>query len=138
MQKRKLKLNVLDVTIVILIICAIAALAFRETIGDLFSKPEIAVIEVTVIADRADGATDGVLSVGNTVTISSKTQLQAVVSGTDVTETEIKAVLTCNGYEKHGRFYTENGDLLDIGVRYSVRFGEATAICSLTAVEIAD
>lgn len=135
MQKRKLKLNILDVTLVILVICATVALIFRDTVNDALTKPEIILLEVTVTSDKNENS-EAILSVGNLVTLEANAHLQAVVSKSLPGDNSVNAVLTCNGYKKLGRYYTENGDLLSPGTEFAVSIGDVFAVCRVESAEI--
>ena len=130
MQKRKFKLNILDIAIVILVICAVVALSFRDTISDMFTKPDIVALQIDVSSDGSDVA-KSVLTVGNTVVFQAQTEIHAVVSESD----GVKARLNLNGYKKLGRYYTENGDPISVGDEYVIRFGDLRVDCRVEIVE---
>lgn len=135
MQKRKLKLNILDITIVAVVICAIVAVFFRDSINNIFSKPEIVLIQVQVEVEESDTAKT-VLTIANTVDFESHTKVQAVVYESETKENMVTALLTCNGYKKLGRFYTENGDLLEPGMYYDAIFGDKHVSVTVKSVDI--
>lgn len=135
MQKRKFKVNVLDVTIIIVVICAFAALFFHDTLGDIFGRPEIVELEVTVTADNSDPNAATMLATGNVVTfesVSSGNSLHAVVTSVKTEDNTVKAVLKINGYEKLGRLYTQNGDVLGEGTDYACYLGEGRLPCKVS------
>lgn len=131
MQKRKFKLNILDIAIVALIACIIVALSFRDTISDMFSKPDVVVLQIEISSDGSDVAKT-ILTSGNTVVFQAQTDIHAVVAKSDGT----KAKLNLNGYKKLGRYYTENNSQITAGEEYVIIFGDVFTNCRVETVEI--
>lgn len=140
MQKRKVKLNILDIAIFAVIICSVLVLIFRDTIGEFFGKPEIAALEVHVTSVSADNNVNDLFAVGSTVTFTPQRggkQVQAVVtSATKSFDGKAEFTLSCNGYQRLGRFYTENGEQLSQGGECSLSFGASTLDCRLQTAGI--
>ncbi|MBE6692891.1 MAG: hypothetical protein E7586_06190 [Ruminococcaceae bacterium] len=137
MEKRKLKLNVLDIAIIAVLICAVVALVFRGTVKEIFDKAEPVTLKVTVTADKENIATDEIFKLYNTVYIDGNTQLQCAVVSSDDNETETVVVLECKGYKKLGRFYTEHGDLLSNVPECTVQYNDMRIRCSIQSVDFA-
>lgn len=131
MQKRKFKLNIVDVAIVVLIACAFVALFFRDTIHDMFAKPDIVALQIEISWDEDDDEA-GVLTVGNIVVFRAQTEIHAVVSECD----GAKAKINLNGYKKLGRFYTENGSPISVGEGYVILYGDISVNCRALSVDI--
>ena len=125
MQKRKLKLNILDVVIVIAILCSVAVLVFNNTINEVFGKPEILPLTVSV-SPEGDEDIMAVFVSGESVTLEfESTKLQAVVVSSELHENGAASVkLSLNGYKKLGRYYSENGSLILSGTACVVQVGE--------------
>ncbi len=136
MQKRKFKVNILDITIVILIICAALALVFRETINDFFTKPEIKVLELTVTAEVTDDNQKALFTLGNTVDIGVDGNVKAVVRSATIADNKVTAVIACNGYKRLGRFFAENGSPLSVGTAYKLLFGSNTVVCNIKSIDL--
>ncbi len=139
MQKRKLKLNILDVVIVIAILCSVAVLVFHDTINEVFGKPEISPLTVSV---SPEGGEDTMASfgVGESVTLEfESTKLQAVVVSSELDEDgEALVKLSLNGYKKLGRYYSENGNLILSGVPCVVKAVDKEFSVILGDVEFSD
>lgn len=141
MQKRKLKLNIIDIAIVVVVLCSIAVIAFRDTIGDFFGKPDIMAIEVEFSGQMTDDAAKSSFVVGTTfgLTSDSGVNVQMIITNVDIYENgdaTIKASL--NGYKKLGRFYAENGDLLEFGNGFELSANGQELSCALDNVEFQD
>ncbi len=138
MEKRRLKLNVLDITIIAVLICAVVALVFRGTVKESFDKPELLTLRVTIATDLENEATTEIFKLYNTVYVDGNTQLQSAVVSTEEQENQLVAVLECKGYKKLGRFYTEHGDLLSNVSECTVQYGDMRVRCNIQSVEMAD
>ncbi len=138
MEKRKLKLNVLDITIIAVLICAVVALVFRGTVKEAFDKAEMVSLKVVVATDNENVATDEIFKLYNTVYIDGNTQLQCAVVSSNENENETVVVLECKGYKKLGRFYTEHGDLLSNVPECTVQYGDMRVRCAIQSVDFAD
>ena len=137
MEKRKLKFNILDVTIITVLICAVAALVFRGTVKEMFEEPEAVKLNVVLVTDNDTVATE-MFQLYNTVYVDGNTQLQSAVI--DVQEDGEKLVVTleCKGYKKLGRFYTEHGDLLSDVEECTVQYGENRVRCTIQSVDLGE
>ncbi len=135
MQKRKFKINALDITIVILIVCAVAALIFRDAINEFFTKPNVVVVDITVTANPATENEKSVYKVGNTVTIETENPIQAVISKVTLSENKVTATLSLNGYKRFGRYYMENGNPLTAGNKHKAVINENSSTFTIVAVE---
>lgn len=135
MEKRKLKFNILDVTIIAVLICAVVALVYRGTVKEMFEEPEVIKLEVVVSADKNNPAAETMFELYNTVYFDGNTQLQSAV--VDKTEDGEKLVVTleCKGYKKLGKYYTEHGDLLSGVEECTVQYGDARVRCEIKTVE---
>ena len=51
MEKRKFKINILDIVIFVVILCSVAILVFRDTVNEIFTKPEITTLEIAVFVN---------------------------------------------------------------------------------------
>lgn len=138
MQRRKLKLNIVDIAIVVIIICSLSVIAFRDTIGDFFGKPDIMPIEIEFSGQISDENAKSSFAVGKTVGLTSNSgvNLQMIITGVTFDENGTATIKTSlNGYEKLGRFYAENGDLLDIEGEFSMSANQHDLQCKLKNVE---
>lgn len=139
MQKRKLRINILDIAIFVAVICAIATLVFRDTIHEAFSEPEIVTLSVIARADNADVSlktefenrtADFFLGSGsgNVITVPiKKTEISPETNAASLS-------FTCRGYKKFGRYYTENGERIKIGGECRFTVGEKTVSCVIESV----
>ncbi len=138
MEKRKFKLNVLDVVIFIAVVCSVVALVFRSDINAALSKPESVIITVNVTAVNDENArvyAESIFDIGNNITFDINTQTRAVVSQTNQ-ENLLDATVILNGYTKLGRCYTESGDLLEIGTNCTILYGDGYLHCKVQSYEI--
>ncbi len=138
MQKRKLKLNILDVVIVVVILCSVSVLVFHDTINEVFGKPEISPLTVSVSPEGEDAKSAFVLGASVTLEFES-TKLQTVVVSSEFQENgEISVNLSLNGYKKLGRYYSENGNLILSGTACVIQAGDKEFSAILGDVEFLD
>ncbi len=141
MNKRKVKVNVLDFAILAAIVCSIAALIFHDTINEVFEKPEITSVEISVVADSLPDDAFSILVAGKSAVLKIKDG-----NGADI-ETSLKSVKTdskgnttfvvvCSGYRKLGRYYTETGEKLNVNGDYVLKFDTATLDCVIDSVKV--
>ncbi len=142
MQKQKFKINILDIAIFVVILCCVAVLIFRDTINDYFGEPEITHISVTVAFENAlpaaqVNATEGIDAVFKPIK-NGDLKLDARIRKLVVAEDSVKSQITisCKGYKKLGRFYTESGELISLGSECSIGFAGAEANGKITKVEV--
>lgn len=138
MEKRKLKFNILDVAIIVVLICAVVALVFRGTVKEMFEEPQVIKLRLVLATDKNNPATEEMFELYNTVYVDGNTQLQSAVI--DKTEDDEKLVLTleCEGYKKLGKFYTEHGDLLSGVDECTVQYGDMRVRCEIRSIEQKD
>lgn len=141
MQKRKVKINILDFVIFAAIACSVVALFFHDTINEVFQQPEITSVEIAVVADDLPDDSSSILVAGKNAVLKSKD-----ANGTDLA-VSLKSVKTdskgnttftvvCSGYKKLGRYYAENGEKLGINGDYVISFGDVSLDCVLDSVYI--
>lgn len=141
MQKRKMKINVLDVAIFAAIICSVAALFFRDTVAEVFEQPEITTVEISVVAESLPedsssfliAGKDAVLKYSNGDGSKINTTLKSVKTDSDGNTT---FTVVCSGYKRLGRFYTADGEKLNLNGEYVLNFGTVSLDCTLDSVEI--
>ncbi len=134
MQKRKLKLNILDIAIVVAIICAAATFVFRDTVHEAFTEPEIVTLELTAHASNADSSLiidfqyrKAEFSVNGESALSDKVLISSVVVDSEAHEAVF--TFTCSGYRKLGRYYTEDGVRLSVGDACRFTAGDKSVSC---------
>lgn len=120
MQKRKLKFNILDLAIIVVVICSVAVLAFRDTISEIFEEPQMVTLEVTVDINGAETVRNALSSKEKTVMFEPESGEETVfemyvkeieiLPGSVTVPERARVTLTCVGYSKLGRYYTENGE----------------------------
>lgn len=135
MEKRKLKVNVIDIAIIVAILCSITVIVFRDVIHDAFGTPEIVELNVTVDTGEMlveefgleqDDAVVLILDSGNGASIS--------MTAESIEENAL--TLVCNGYKKLGRFYTESGELIGLGSECEYESGETSYSFTVKTVDI--
>ncbi|MBR5285602.1 MAG: hypothetical protein IKU30_01770 [Clostridia bacterium] len=119
MEKRKFKINILDIVIFVVILCSVAILVFRDTVNEIFTKPEITTLEIAVFVNGEENcsAVSALLDKNavfvpdnkNDFTVNVKVVEFNAASDlhTDAKKGEVKIQLS--GYKRLGRFYTEDG-----------------------------
>ncbi len=120
MQKRMFKFNILDIVILIVVICSIAVLVFRDTINELFDEATMVTLEVTVSVDGEDNVEKALGFLSKSVIFEPRSDKGtafkvnvadvSVLSDSDAAPNEAEVVVACIGYEKLGRYYTKNGE----------------------------
>lgn len=141
MQKRKLKINILDVAIFVAIICSVAALIFRDTISDVFSKPEIAALEIAVVVENLPEDRVALFKEGGEVVLEpesdSAVQITAKIKSCKREASgRATVVLACSGYKRLGRYYTESGEKLTLNGPYRTVSGDSSFKSTLETVNI--
>jgi len=143
MMKRKFKINILDIAIVVAIVCSVATVMFRDTISEAFGKPEITTLEMTfaVPEDSEEGidhlATTAELYLQldseseETVKVTLQSMKQDASGGATVT-------VTCMGYRRLGRFYSEDNQKIEINREYAILASDAQIYGSFSAIEVQD
>lgn len=146
MEKRKFKINILDFVIFIVILCSVAVLVFRDTVNEVFTKPETTVLEVTLFVDGEDNCAlirdslenDAVFIVDVKTELQVNTSLEKFVVSPGSLTVPQRGELTVkiSGYKRLGRFYTENGTRLIADSECAVIIGETNVACKLISVAI--
>ncbi len=136
-----MKINVLDIAIFVAIICSVAALFFRDTVTEIFEQPEIATVEISVLADTLPEDSSSFLVAGKEAVLKysdgdgSKINVTLKSVKTD-SKGNTTFTVVCSGYKKLGRYYTEGGEKLNINGEYALNFGTVSLDCTLVATEI--
>jgi hypothetical protein len=125
MEKRKLKVNVIDIAIIVAILCSITVIVFRDVIHDAFGNPEIVELSVTVDVGEALVEEFG-FEENDTVALVLDGGNGASISMTVDSFEETSLNFVCNGYKKLGRFYTESGELIELGSGCEFESGETS------------
>lgn len=120
MQKRPFKINILDVVIFLVVICSVLVLIFHETITEVFEEATMVTLEVNVVVEGEEnvltllGAMDSKLAfeprVDDDVAVEMKLTDSKILPGSVTVPNKIEVTLSCIGYEKLGRYYTESGE----------------------------
>ena len=134
MEKRKFKINILDIVIFVVILCSVAVLVFRDTVNEIFAKPVITTVEITVFVNGEEecAAVSSLLDNNvvfvpdnkNDFTLNAKVVEFKAVSDihTEAKKGEVKIQLS--GYKRLGRFYTEDGTRIYTGTECAFVVGE--------------
>ena len=119
MQKRTFKMNILDVVIFLVIICSVLVLIFHETITEVFEEATMVTLEVNVVIEGVEnvqttlGAMNTELAfeprIDDDTAFTMKLVDSRYLSGSVTVPNKIEVTLSCIGYEKLGRYYTESG-----------------------------
>ena len=120
MQKRKFKLNILDIIIFIVILCSVALLIFRDVVDETFKKPETISFDLSVYVEGAGKVEKAAKMNGQAVLfkpmIDEETQFEINVKSVEVKENPVAASNECTvtisftGYKRFGRYYTQSGE----------------------------
>lgn len=143
MTKRKIKFNILDVAIVLIALASCFLVFFSDAVSELFGDPEIEIVEMTVKINDADAVLQISQSVGRSVMFVtekqgeySEFQVLEVISDLSQKPDSATVVLACRGYEKFGRFYTENGERILPNVKTSYINKGITVECEVISIKI--
>ena len=120
MQKKRFKINVLDVAIIVAVLCSLAILFFRETINEFITKPEIVTYQVNISVDGAGNVANVVPASGKVVTFDSELEdgekIEMTITSAIAEENPVAAsnhaevVVVFKGYKRFGKYYTESGE----------------------------
>ncbi len=120
MQKKRFKVNVLDIAIIVAVLCSFAILFFRETINEFLTKPEIVTFQVNISVDGAGNVANVVPASGNTVLFEPELEeAERIEMTVESAVAEINPVAASNhaevvivfkGYKRFGKYYTEAGE----------------------------
>ncbi len=146
MERRKFKINILDVVIFVVILCSVAVLVFRDTVNELFTKPEVTTLEVVVFVNGADYCAAVGSSLNQDVVFNPdvKSDLQMNARITDfkavsdlLAEAQRgEAKIKISGYKRLGRFYTEDGTRIHTDSECAILIGENRVVAKLLSVNI--
>ena len=143
MQKRKIKINILDIAILLAIICSVAALIWRDTISEAFGKPEIVTLEMTVVTEKLDEENASAFKNGESVSITidseDKTEVNAkITSVKSVKSGKLTVVLSFDGYRSLGRYYDEHNRIITVNSDCIAKIGSAQYKATLQSVEVSE
>ena len=142
MQKRKYKLNALDIAIFIVIICSVFVIMFRDSISGFLGTNEISMIDITLAIENDSASQNVLISTGESVIFepeaSTDIKADALVKKAPETNenSNTEFVITCTGYKKFGRFFTENGDRISIGSDCKINIDETEMTCKVVTVTL--
>lgn len=145
MGKSKFKFNILDVVIVMAVVCSISAVIFNDTIKEAVGKPEIADVNVCVTFTSSLPAETMLVPEGTYVVFETlsedKIKLNSKVERTFAVDKDGKKesrnfIVSFKGYKKLGRYYTENGKLIEIGSDCSVMIDGKKASGTVKSVNL--
>lgn len=146
MQKRKFKLNIIDIVIFIIVICSVAIIAFRDTINEALTKPEIEKVRVTVSVYGSVNVERLADSKGTVVVYQPNTEndvtFEMNIVAVDIEENlytapnHVEITLECSGYKKFGRFYTESGERVYINTNCAFTYGEVIITGDAVSAEV--
>jgi hypothetical protein len=130
----------LDIAIFVAILCSVALLVFSESIIGFIGTDEITMIDVTLKFENVSAQT-ALVSEGKSVVfepenateIKSDALVKKAVNANGEESPEF--VITCTGYKKFGRFFTENGDRIAVGRVSGVTIDGKTFNCVVTSVK---
>ncbi len=141
MQKRKTKINILDIAILLAIICSVAALIWRDTISEAFGKPEIVTLEMTVVTEKLKEEDVAVLKNGESITVSvdseDKTEINAKITSVKTDKSgKVTMVLSFDGYRSLGRYYNEQNQKITVNAACTAKLGDKQYKATLQSVEV--
>lgn len=141
MKKQKFKVNILDVAIIAVIICSVSVLIFKDWINEFFEEPSITEVNMIVTVSNPDPSAVSLLTVGMTTETvdkyNSETKINGFVDGVEYSENgTLRLIFACDGYERFGRIYSQNGTLLKIGGEYVLTLSENNMECKVDIVQI--
>ncbi|MBO5870076.1 MAG: hypothetical protein J6Q89_04935 [Clostridia bacterium] len=120
MQKRAFKFNILDLVIFVVIICSVAVLFFHDTITELFEEATMVTLEVTAVIEGEENVNYVLDAKNKTVVLKPRLDSEIafemtvahsrILPGSVTVPNKVETTLSCIGYEKFGRYYTESGD----------------------------
>ena len=133
MQKRKTRFNILDLAIVAAVICAVAAVIFRNDIAEAFGTPETIGVELT--------AESGYITVSEAAAFRARVASAQLPDGSELRIEEalishpneeglVSLSIRCSffGYKRIGRYYDLNGERVSLssvvsggGIEFTVR-----------------
>lgn len=131
MTKRKFKFNVLDLLILLLIVCMVAVMVFRDTITEFFGEPEIIPVRYSVIIKEVTREDAALFSEGVRIGIASGRSISETVLETKTATLsqkdgcfDITVCVSGYGYKKFGKYYIGEGIRLSHENTYTVKLGE--------------
>ena len=148
MNKRRFRINALDIAILVVIIAVAVIVVFRSDIDEFLSEPETEVLTVTVRADSVDEDLAMRFRSGNNVTVcfgdDLATKTEAVVTSAAITpfgadgKADIVITLRLEGYRKFGIFYNTNDQKISGDLSVTVNYSGSDLNTVLTKVVFED
>lgn len=140
MQKTKKKINILDVAIFVAIICSLLVLVFRDTISEVFGKPEIVTLEISVVSEKLSDEKLTALKEGQSLEITpasdNSEKINATITSVKNNNGTVTLTLSCAGYKRLGRYFTEANQKIEIRSDCTVRVAQTEFKGRLEAVKI--
>lgn len=141
MQKQNKKTNILDFVIILAIALSIVALFARDIISEAFGKPEIVTLEMTVTTEKLSDENAQTLESGKTLVITTgsevKTSIDAKISSVKANDNgSVTLVLSCTGYKRLARYYTELNQKIEINTDCTVKIAETEFKGRLSEVKV--
>lgn len=144
MQKRKYKLNALDIAIFIVVLCSVAVIMFRDSISGFLGTTEVSMIDITLTVEKDSSSQGALITTGKSVVfepeastdIKADALVKKALESKGIENSDDEFVITCTGYKKFGRFYTENGDRISIGEDSKITIDETEITCKVVSVAL--
>jgi hypothetical protein len=117
---------------------------FRGSINDFLGTSEISMIDITLKVETDSSSQSALVSTGKSVLFEPETSTdikadalvkkspESIEDGNNETE----FVITCTGYKKFGRYFTENGDRISIGSDCKITIDETEITCKVVSVTL--
>lgn len=148
MKKRRLRLNILDIVIVIALLSVIALIIFRGEVDELFGEPKINDIELQLtaqnvnsdIARRFKSGDEALVIFGDDESDSIAARITGVRfnSPTDDELVKLELTLELSGYRRIGVFYTEKGYKLAYDSEAVIVWDEGAQSFKISSAEFVD
>ncbi len=141
MQKRKAKFNIIDLAIILVVICALAVLGFKNYIIEFFEEPQITKTTATVTLSNVSADTGLKLKNGDSLEFypesdaDGKTKIRIINISYDKHNTAV-AEIEFKGYSKFGRIYTEQGELIRNNSEFMLQKSDKKVKCLVKSVRI--
>lgn len=144
MKTKKFKLNILDLAIFVAVICAFAVLFFRDTINEFLTKPEIVTYQVNISVDGAGNVENALPAAGKSVYFEAEDaegeRIEMTLASVEAEPNPVaasshaEAVVVFKGYQRFGRYYTENGERIYNNSDCIFYYGDTPVECSVYSI----
>ena len=134
MKKHRIRLNLLDLVIVLCLLCTVALLVFRDEVNELLGEPNIDSVELHISSAGVPDSEARTFKSGDRVGVSLSEDgdpVQCEITAVRFTPNndgtvDLELAVIISGYRRVGVYYTESGEKIVYGSPVYIALEEGT------------